>query len=85
LGEIAMLEVANVEHALFAILSQSYSIRCFTATDPNFAGTNPAFREKMEGDTDLWATGSREILQIATAPGMASSTHVDAMSAADEK
>ena len=28
-------------------------------------GTNPAFREKMKGYTDLWATGSREILQIA--------------------
>jgi hypothetical protein len=27
--------------------------------------TNPAFREKMKGYTDLWATGSREILQIA--------------------
>jgi hypothetical protein len=29
-----MLEVANVEHALFAMLSQSYSIRHFPATDP---------------------------------------------------
>lgn len=28
-------------------------------------GTNPAFREKMKGYTDLWATGSREILQVA--------------------
>ena len=27
--------------------------------------TNAAFREKMKGYTDLWATGSREILQIA--------------------
>ena len=27
--------------------------------------TNAAFREKMEGYTDLWATGCREILQIA--------------------
>ena len=26
--------------------------------------TNTAFREKMKGYTDLWATGSREILQI---------------------
>jgi hypothetical protein len=26
--------------------------------------TNPAFREKMKGYTDLWTTGSREILQI---------------------
>ncbi len=28
-------------------------------------GTNPAFREKMKGYTDLWVTGSREILQVA--------------------
>jgi len=27
--------------------------------------TNQAFREKMKGYTDLYATGSREILQIA--------------------
>jgi hypothetical protein len=27
--------------------------------------TNVAFREKMKGYTDLWASGSREILQIA--------------------
>ena len=27
--------------------------------------TNSAFREKMKGYTDLWTTGSREILQIA--------------------
>ena len=27
--------------------------------------TNSAFRDKMKGYTDLWVTGSREILQIA--------------------
>lgn len=27
--------------------------------------TNAAFREKMKGYTDLWVTGTREILQIA--------------------
>ena len=27
--------------------------------------TNEKFREKMKGYTDLWVTGSREILQIA--------------------
>ena len=27
--------------------------------------TNEKFREKMKGYTDLWITGSREILQIA--------------------
>ncbi len=26
--------------------------------------TNPAFREKMKGYTELWTTGSRELLQI---------------------
>ena len=28
-------------------------------------GTNEAFRAKMKGYTDLWISGSREILQIA--------------------
>jgi len=27
--------------------------------------SNAAFREKMKGYTDLWITGSREILQVA--------------------
>jgi hypothetical protein len=27
--------------------------------------TNEKFREKMKGYTDLWVTGSRELLQIA--------------------
>jgi hypothetical protein len=27
--------------------------------------TNEAFRAKMKGYTDLWVTGSREILQVA--------------------
>jgi hypothetical protein len=27
--------------------------------------TNPHFREKMAGYTDLWITGSREIFQVA--------------------
>ena len=27
--------------------------------------TNPVFREKMKGYTDLWTSGTREILQIA--------------------
>jgi hypothetical protein len=27
--------------------------------------TNETFREKMKGYTDLWTTGSREILQIS--------------------
>jgi len=31
----------------------------------NDYATNTAFREKMKGYTDLWITGSREILQIA--------------------
>ena len=26
--------------------------------------TNPAFREKMKGYTDLWTTGHREILRL---------------------
>ena len=30
-----MLEVANFEHALFGVLSECYSFRHFTATDPN--------------------------------------------------
>jgi len=33
-----MLEVANSEHALFGVLSQSYSFRCFTADDDSTFG-----------------------------------------------
>jgi hypothetical protein len=36
----------------------------FEASMKDYA-TNEAFREKMKGYTDLWITGSREILQIA--------------------
>jgi hypothetical protein len=36
----------------------------FEASMKDYA-TNEAFREKMKGYTDLWSTGSREILQIA--------------------
>ena len=28
-------------------------------------GTDEAFREKMKGYTDLWITGTRELLQVA--------------------
>ena len=40
------------------------SISGFEANMKDYA-SNPAFREKMKGYTDLWITGSREILQIA--------------------
>ena len=33
-----MLEVANSEHALFGVLSQSYSFRCFTADNDSTFG-----------------------------------------------
>jgi hypothetical protein len=36
----------------------------FEASMKDYA-TNPAFREKMKGYTDLWVSGSREILQVA--------------------
>jgi hypothetical protein len=48
LGEIAMLEVANVEHALFAMLSQSYSLRRFPATDPTFETFEPGRGRSLE-------------------------------------
>jgi hypothetical protein len=43
LGEIAMLEVANFEHARLGVLSQCYSFRHFTATDPNLFGLSPDY------------------------------------------
>jgi hypothetical protein len=36
----------------------------FEATMKDYA-SNTAFREKMKGYTELWTTGSREILQVA--------------------
>jgi len=39
------------------------SVSGFEAMMKDYA-TNTAFREKMKGYTDLWVTGSREILQI---------------------
>lgn len=43
---------------------QVENIAGFEARMKEYA-TNAAFREKMKGCTDLWNTGSREILQIA--------------------
>jgi hypothetical protein len=40
------------------------TIADFEARMKDYA-TNEAFRAKMKGYTDLWNTGSREILQIA--------------------
>jgi len=42
---------------------QVESAAAFEANMKEYA-TNPAFREKMKGYTELWSTGSREILQI---------------------
>lgn len=36
----------------------------FEASQKEYA-TNKAFQEKMKGYTDLWISGSREILQVA--------------------
>ena len=43
---------------------QAQNVGEFEASMKDYA-TNEAFREKMKGYTDLWSTGSREILQIA--------------------
>jgi hypothetical protein len=40
------------------------TISGFEAMMKDYA-TNTAFREKMKGYTDLWVSGSREILQVA--------------------
>jgi hypothetical protein len=40
------------------------NVSAFESTMKDYA-TNTAFREKMKGYTDLWITGSREILQVA--------------------
>jgi len=40
------------------------SIAGFEATMKQYA-TDEAFRAKMKGYTELWASGSREILQVA--------------------
>jgi hypothetical protein len=39
------------------------SFSAFEAGMKDYA-TNTAFREKMKGYTELWVTGSREILQV---------------------
>ena len=43
---------------------EAENIAAFEANMKDYA-TNSAFREKMKGYTDLWVTGSREILQVA--------------------
>ena len=43
---------------------EAESVGEFEARMKDYA-TNPAFRDKMKGYTDLWVTGSREILQVA--------------------
>lgn len=40
------------------------NITAFEAEMKNYA-TNEAFRAKMQGYTDLWISGTREIMQIA--------------------
>ena len=42
---------------------EAENVSGFEAMMKDYA-TNTAFREKMKGYTDLWVTGSREILQI---------------------
>jgi hypothetical protein len=42
---------------------EAESVSGFEAAMKDYA-SNAAFREKMKGYTDLWVTGSREILQI---------------------
>jgi len=43
---------------------EAESVGEFEARMKDYA-TNPAFRDKMKGYTELWVTGSREILQVA--------------------
>jgi len=43
---------------------EAESMAGFEAAMKEYA-TNATFREKMKGYTDLWITGSREILQVA--------------------
>jgi hypothetical protein len=40
------------------------NITAFEAEMKNYA-TNEAFRAKMQGYTDLWISGTREIMQVA--------------------
>lgn len=42
---------------------EAASVGEFEAAMKDYA-TNEAFRDKMKGYTDLWITGSREILQV---------------------
>ena len=42
---------------------EAESIAGFEAAQKEY-GSNSAFRDKMKGYTDLWVTGSREILQV---------------------
>jgi hypothetical protein len=46
-----MLEVANVEHALFGMLSQSYSLRRFPAIDLSFG---PSCSSSGGVDVNRW-------------------------------
>lgn len=48
--------------ASLRVLAPQYAARQNSMHD---YATNAAFREKMKGYTDLYITGSREILQVA--------------------
>jgi hypothetical protein len=70
-GAAAVAKISN--HRVLTDLTGDFNrvILEYEAEDGEFEArvrdyhTNAAFLEKMKGYTDLWTTGSREILQIA--------------------
>lgn len=63
IGKFRVLTDLTGEFNRVILEYEAENISGFEATVKDYA-SNTAFRDKMKGYTDLWVSGSREILQV---------------------